>query len=262
MLSFDYTPMVGPRTANLRVTIIICSTPVRGVPYRFTIQSLSHTKSQIKWTLFLPLAGMGLFVVFYIVAARMYPGGSWADPGQEGFSWRHNYLCDLLDTLAVNGQLNPGRYWARTSLGVLCAGLAILWYQLPRLLDAAPGLKRMVRISSVAAFVTTAFLSAGNHDLTVRIAGLFGLVALLSAVVGLWRNGRRGMSVFGMWCLGIFLLNYAIYETGSFIGALPLIQKITFGSFLGWFAWMNVALLRLPKPCEGPKLRENSIKIS
>ena len=205
---------------------------------------------------------MGLFVVFYLSAAAAYPGGSWAAPDQVGFSWRNNYLCDLLDTLAVNGELNPGRYWARAALGVLCAGLVLLWYQLPGLMDASMGLKRTLRISSVLAFGTTAFLSAGTHDVTVRVAGLFGLIALLSAVIGLWRSGRKWMSLLGVWCLLIFLLNYAIYETGSYIRALPLIQKITFGSFLGWFAWINIALLRLARHRGRPKIRENSIKIS
>ena len=129
---------------------------------------------------------MGLFVLFYLLAASFYPGGSWADLSQVGFSWRHNYLCDLLDTLAVNGDLNPGRYWARAALGVLCAGLLLLWYQLPALMALSPMLRRLLRLSSAAAFGTTVFLSAGTHDLTVRIAGIFGLVARLRVVIGLW----------------------------------------------------------------------------
>ena len=205
---------------------------------------------------------MGLFVLFYWVAASLYPGGSWADPSQVGFSWRHNYLCDLLDTLSMNGELNPGRHWARASLGVLCAGLLLLWYQLPALMQPSSVLRMLLRLSSAAAFGTMVFLRAGTHDLIVRIAGIFGLVALLSAVIGLWRSGRPGMSILGGWCLGIFLLNYAVYETGSLIRALPLIQKVTFASFLGWFAWMNLALLRLHSRTAERQTNENSIHIS
>jgi hypothetical protein len=217
---------------------------------------------QMKWRQLLPLAGMVLFVLFYLIAADRYPGGSWAYPSQEGFSWADNYLCDLLDTRAVNGELNPGRHWARAALGVLCAGLLLLWYQLPGLMNASPLLKTLVRLSSAAAFGTTVFLSAGTHDLTVRLAGVFGLVALLSAVAGLWQNGRRGMSLLGGWCIGIFLLNYAIYESGGFIQALPGIQKITFASFLAWFAWMDMALLRLPPVANSRQGQKNSMNIS
>lgn len=205
---------------------------------------LARKGSHLNWTYVLPLSAMALFVLLYVLAASGYPGGSWAHPGQAGFSWRHNYLCDLLDTRAVNGALNTGRYWARASLAVLCLGLAWLWYHLPGLTRGSRGFKRLLRYSGLAALGTTVFLSAGTHDLTVRIAGAFGLVGMGCLLAGLWRRGRRALGLFGGWCLGIFLLNYAIYESGEFLHALPLIQKITFASFLAWFAWMDLALLR------------------
>lgn len=194
---------------------------------------------------FLPLAGMGLFVLFYLLAAWRYPGGSWVEPGHEGFSLRYNYLCDLLDTRAVGGALNTGRHLARLSLGVLCAALIYLWAYLPALAGGPVWNRRLMRISALAALFTTVFLSAGTHDLTVRIAGVFGGLALLSAIVGLWLGRRRGAAVFGIWCLTVFLLNYAFYETGSYLRALPLIQKGTFLSFIGWFVWLSLALSRL-----------------
>lgn len=195
---------------------------------------------------------MGAFVVGYLLAASRYPGGSWAFPGQGGFSWRHNYLCDLLDTRAVNGTLNAGRYWARGALMALCSALLLLWYHLPRL-TGGPGWSRsLMRVFGMAALVTTFFLSAGTHDLTVYIAGGLGTLAIALAVFGLWKGGRRALAVLGAWCFLIFLLNYAIYETGSFLRALPLIQKVTFSSFLIWMAGMNLALLGL----NGPKREE------
>ena len=201
---------------------------------------------------------MAVFVLLYLIAADRYPGGSWAHPGQPGFSWRHNYLCDLLDTHAVNGILNPGRYWARSALGILCLGLAWLWYQLPGLTKGPPWAKGLMRYAGLAAFGTTVFLSSGTHDLTVRIAGVFGLVGMASLLAGLWLRGRKALSIFGGWCLVIFLLNYAIYETGGFLMALPLLQKITFVSFLSWFIWMDLALCRKESESSGelPKTHE------
>jgi hypothetical protein len=86
------------------------------------------------------------------------------------------------------------------------------------------------------------FLRAESHDLIVYIAGAFGLLALSLLLTGLWRQGLRSLALFGGWCLGIFLVNYAIYETGRFLQALPLIQKITFSSFLVWFLWLDLRL--------------------
>ncbi len=192
----------------------------------------------------IPLLGMGLFLSFYLMAASLYPGGSWADPAQVGFSWRHNYLCDLLDTRAVNGLLNTGRYWARASLGFLCFGLMVLWYHLPSLTKAAGWFKQLLRYSGLAALGTMVFLRAETHDLTVYVAGSFGLLALGLLLFGLWRQGLKAFVYLGGWCLGMFLVNYSIYETGSFLDALPLIQKVTFSSFLAWFAWMDLYLWR------------------
>ena len=83
--------------------------------------------------LLITLAGMGIFVVLYVLAAINYPGGSWMVLDQEGFSFWNNYLCDLLDLYAINGDLNPARFFARGSLGVLCVSLILLWYYLPGL---------------------------------------------------------------------------------------------------------------------------------
>jgi hypothetical protein len=188
--------------------------------------------------------GMSFFLLCFLLAAGYYPGGSWADPGQVGFSWRHNYLCDLLDTRAVNGQLNRGRYWARIALGLLCAGLLYLWYYLPRIIGGPSWNRRVLRITGMAALGTTFFLSAGTHDLTLRFAGLFATVTLASAIFGLWKDGEYGLSLLGAWCLAVFLLNYAMYETGSYLGALPVIQKITFSCFFLWLGWLTLLLIR------------------
>ena len=188
----------------------------------------------------LPLVSLGLFVLFYVLAAWHYPGGSWVEPGREGFSFRYNYLCDLLDTRAVGGALNTGRFWARASLAVLCAGLGYLWLYLPALAGGPSWNRSLMRFAALAALLSTLFLTAGTHDITVRVAGGFGGVALLSAITGFWQGGRRAAALFGAWCLAVFLLNYALYETGSCLRALPLIQKITFLSFIAWFAWLNL----------------------
>jgi len=185
---------------------------------------------------------MLLFVLFYVVAAGFYPGGAWNDPGAVGFSWRHNYLCDLLDTRAINGMLNTGRYWARVALAFLCLGLMVLWYHLPVLTGGPTWFKNLLRYSGMAALGATVFLRADTHDLTVRVAGVLGLVALSFLLSGLWKQGHRIFVFAGGWCLGMFLVNYTIYETGELLYWLPMIQKVTFSSFLAWFVWMDVFL--------------------
>ena len=197
--------------------------------------------------LILPLLGMAGFVVLYILAAVHYPGGSWIDPGKVGFSFWNNYLCDLLDEVAINGQMNAGRFYARAALGVLCVSLLFLWVNLPFLFRSRTWSTWAMWVSGILAFVTTMLLSSGKHDITVRIAGLFGVIALLTVFAELRRAGYLGLMRFGYLCLFIFLGNYYIYETGSGIHSLPIIQKITFGCFIIWFVWLDLSFYRFLK---------------
>jgi len=194
--------------------------------------------------LLLPLAGMGLFILFYVLAALNYPGGSWMMPQQNGFSFWNNYLCDLLDQYAINGELNTARYLARTSLTVLCLSLVLLWYYLPSLFKGKNFNKNIMWLSGIAALVATSFLSSGAHDRTVRIAGFFAVIAFLSCFVELLKARHMKLLIFGICCLIIFLVNYYIYETGLYIRLLPVIQKITFICFIIWFIMLDVMFYR------------------
>ncbi len=200
--------------------------------------------------LLLPLLGMLLFVLLYILAALEYPGGSWIMPQQNGFSFRNNYLCDLLDQYAINGELNTARYFARSSLAVLCFSLVVLWYYLPSLFNGKNFNKKIMWFSGIAALVATSFLSAGAHDRTVRIAGFFAVIAFLTCFAELFKARHTGLFFSGIGCLVIFLINYYIYETGLYIGLLPLIQKITFICFIIWFVMLDVLLYRKLKYIE------------
>lgn len=194
--------------------------------------------------LLLPLFGMGLFVILYILAALNYPGGTWIDPTAPGFSFWHNYLCDLLDYRALNGDINTARIYARAALGVLCISLIYLWAYLPYLFPKRSWNTMLMWASGILAFICTMLLSSGTHDVTVRIAGALGAVALLSAFAEMWKSGYLGLMRYGFICLFIFLANYYIYETGEGLYILPVIQKITFSGFIAWFIWLDLSLYR------------------
>ncbi|WP_133643924.1 hypothetical protein [Zeaxanthinibacter enoshimensis] len=192
----------------------------------------------------LPFLGIILFGLFYTLAAINYPGGSWAKPETIHFSIRHNYLCDLLDEYAVNGELNTGRNFAKISLGMLCGSLMLLWSMLPGILKGNKLNHKVMVISGISALGVTLFLTSGTHDLILRIAGLLGTVALVSSYIALWRSGYSVLCILGIAGLVIFGLNYYIYETGYWRSQLPVIQKITFVFILGWMMLLNRELYR------------------
>ncbi|MFX0557891.1 hypothetical protein ACOCEA_13915 [Maribacter sp. CXY002] len=197
--------------------------------------------------IFFPLLGIALFLIFYSIAAMLYPGGSWLSPTYEGFSIWNNYLCDLLDDISINGELNRAKYFARISLAVLCAGLMTLWYHLPKLFDHKGINLKIMLLSGYLSLFTILFLAAGTHDIIVRIAGFFGVIAFITCFIELFRVGHFSVLFYGILCLLVFLLNYYIYESGVFIVGLPIIQKITFLMFIVWFMYLNIIIYKKVK---------------
>jgi hypothetical protein len=196
------------------------------------------------FALLLTLVGIGLFVILYVMAAINYPGGSWAYTDQNGFSFYNNYLCDLLDEYAINGELNTARFFARVALSVLCVSLIVLWYHLPKLFLIKSTNRTVMWLSGLLGLLITLFLASGTHDLIVRIAGVFGTIALFTAIIELYKSHLYRLMFLGLFCLSIFFTNYYIYETSIYIEVLPLIQKITFISFIIWFALLGISLYK------------------
>ncbi|WP_339628553.1 hypothetical protein [uncultured Maribacter sp.] len=193
----------------------------------------------------LPLIGIGSFIFFYFMAAKYYPGGSWILPDKNGFSFWHNYLCDLLDINAINGEPNKGRTYAITALCLLCLGIFFLWSLLPKLFKTKNNIQKIMSASGYLSLLTILFLALGNHDVIVRIAGVFGVVAFIACCVELNRTNHKKLFLLGLVCIITFLSNYYIYETGIYIKALPVVQKFTFALFISWFIGLDMALYRV-----------------
>jgi hypothetical protein len=201
-------------------------------------------KSDHRWLMKIPLVGIVLFIVFYVIAAYHYPGGSYVHPEHPGFSFQYNYLCDLLDDVAVNGAINSAKIYARISLGLLCFSLLLLWIYLPWLFNIKKRIHLLISTLGVLSMLTTVWLAFGAHDLVVRVAGTFGALALLLTFRQLYLAGYHKLLFLGIISLLLFLANYYIYETWTWIESLPLIQKFTFISCLCWFVLLNVLLLK------------------
>ena len=188
------------------------------------------------------MAGMILFVVFYIIAAMRYPGGSYSFPNQIGFNLKANYLCDLLDSQTINGLQNTARTYARMALAILCFSLILLWLYLPKLFTVKSKCQIIMSVAGILSMVITLFLASEVHDIIIRIAGVFGTLALILAVFELYKDRYVMLFFLGIICLVLFLTNYYIYETELLLYTLPLIQKITFIFCISWFILLNRAL--------------------
>ncbi len=190
--------------------------------------------------LLLPVFGFCLYVLLYLVAVFQYPGGSEVDRSSVGFNWMQNYWCDLLAHNAENGLPNTARTIAITAMVVLCLSIALYSYFVPRLLDLPKWTKIVISTSGILSMGVLAFLQVGNHDTVINASVALGLLSILLTLWGMFHLRLWGFIIFGIVCLLLALLNIYVYYSKTWIGALPVIQKISFLAFLLWFSLVSV----------------------
>nr|WP_321226235.1 hypothetical protein [uncultured Psychroserpens sp.] len=196
---------------------------------------------------FIPFVGMFLFVCFYFIASIQYTGGSYVSPDHTNFSLKNNYLCDLLDTYQFDGTLNAARISALMALMLLCFSIISFWNLFPKLFLEKSKLQIVMQITGILSMVILFFLAVGDHDIIIRIAGVFGTIAHSIALLELYKADYFKIFIFGLFCLILFLVNYYLYETGLLLNLLPIIQKITFVACLSWFTILNSILYKQMK---------------
>lgn len=190
-----------------------------------------------------PLIGSVVFIILYVIAARYYPGGSQADVHAKGFSWQHNYWCNLLNTTGMNGEMNTARGIAIAAMIVLLISLFSFWCIAAQLLFSTLRSKAIIISAGFLSVVVLAFLSTTYHDTVINLSGFFGLIAMAGCYAGIYRAGWRGLFAFGILNVVLLALNNYLYYTNRFF-YLPLVQKVTFLSFLVWICAVDWRLYK------------------
>jgi hypothetical protein len=175
----------------------------------------------------------------------LYPGGSQVDKNSIGFSWTNNYWCNLLNDNAINGQPNPAKPIALTGMFVLSLTLSFFWYIFPRQINISKNLKLTIQVSGILAMTVAFFLFTDlNHDLVTNLASSFGAIATIGTFIGLYKNKLFGLFAFGLLNILLVVLNNLCYYNKELIVYLPVIQKISFATFLIWICCIDINLYR------------------
>lgn len=193
-----------------------------------------------------PLAGSFIFIVLYIIAATLYPGGSQEDERSNGFSWQHNYWCNLLSLIAINGEYNQGRPVAIAAMITLVIALLGFWMIAARLLPFSKYARNVIQFSGLLSIAFLPFLSTSLHDIVINSSGFFGLVAMIGIYIGIYRKRWYRLFLVGLLNLLLIGINNYLYYSDASLYFLPLVQKITFLSIIIWICFVDVKLyLRL-----------------
>ena len=191
----------------------------------------------------IPIFGSLFFIALYIIAASFYPGGSETDKTTVGYSLTDNYWCNLLHDNAINGQLNTAKPIAVTAMIILCLALSVFWIFFPRHIMTGKILRVTIQISGTAAMLCSFLLLTNrNHDLVVNFSSSLGFIATIGTLICLYHTKWYWLFSFGFFNIFLIGLNNYLYYTQGMMIYLPVVQKISFLSFLVWICFINIII--------------------
>lgn len=188
----------------------------------------------------MPVLGAIVFLVLYIISTFLYPGGSQYDREAMGFSWLNNYWCNLLDKYALNGKYNSARPFAMAGMVVLGVTVSLFWYIFPRHVESGKGNSLMIQLSGSLSMTIAMFISTELHDEIINAAGFLGVITIVGSFVILYRIKWYGLLFLGSINLFLLFLCEYIYHAKDFISYLPIIQKISFFTYLIWICCIDI----------------------
>jgi hypothetical protein len=80
----------------------------------------------------------------------------------------------------------------------------------------------------------------GPHDIIINTASLFGLVAVLGTLNGLYQLQWKGLFIMGILNLVLVVINNICYYNEELLMYLPVVQKISFVFFLSWISLISL----------------------
>ncbi len=198
----------------------------------------SVTRTTLKQLL--PTAGICLFFVLFWYSTTIYPGGSQSDFRAEGFAWRHNYWCELMNSKAMNGKTNPAMPYAVAGIVFLSIGLAGFFYMLPAFCSCRPEEVFTARYAAILATGCASLLFTDYHDLMLAGFSIFTLITLLAGLTILYNNKLKKFCIAGIAALLMIQANNLMYYLRLRVDLLPLVQKATIILTLLWILIMNL----------------------
>lgn len=200
------------------------------------------------------LGSIALFLVLYATAIVLYPGGTWFDRSAPGYDLLRNFVCDLTQPIALNGQANPGSFFGKASMLAFDAGLSLNFLGALRLGTPTPRMARVVRVLAALSFVGIAavpllpsLVFGSLHTIAVLGGAIAGLFAGGFSVAVLRRSPYRRVANLGIVMFATAFLDAAIYAWSIGAGttplALPVIQRLALVLILAWLASVGAALV-------------------
>jgi hypothetical protein len=183
-----------------------------------------------------------MFVLLYIIAAVVYPGGNQFNQNSKGFSVLHNYWCDLLNIKAQNGEANTSRPYAIAATIIVCASLVFFWYYVSKAFPVSAMFRSAILIPGITSMLVAMFIVTGYHDEAIAYSGFLGGVAFMATFYAIYKAKLYKVFGLGILCLVLGAITFGIYKTRTGLVILPMIQKTTLLLCLLWITIINMKM--------------------
>lgn len=182
-----------------------------------------------------------LSVALIIIATSMYPGGSPNDVSSHGFSWQHNYFCNLFDKNAINGQQNSSRPYAIAGILFMCLSFLVFFYQTSIKLSKQSG-QKIVRYVGCSGMMFAFFAVTPLHDTAINISNFLCLISILYILVFLIKTRQKSLLWLSVFLMVMSYITIFIYYSGYYISYLPIMQKLTIILMIIWALSINYTM--------------------
>ncbi len=194
---------------------------------------------------YLPTIGIITFVVLFVAASTLYPGGTLFDLEYQGYDWFHNYWCDLMAATSLSGAVNDSRTIAIVAWVILCICILQLLIRSFHQMISPGRIRKLLYASSVLAMTIGLFAFTQYHDVLVAVCFPFGATAAFGLSYGLINSDLRLYKIAIWVCIVMLSASFFMYFTNIGLYWLGLTQKLTLALVFIWLIGFNIELNKM-----------------
>lgn len=164
-------------------------------------------------------------VILIVIAAFVYPGGSFIDKNSVGFDWTKNFFSNLFASKAMNGLENASRIWAIMGMAFHSVAYGIFFTHMSKKIPSRHT-KTVLKVIGVANIVFSFLIVTPLHDIMVTISGTLTLIGMFYITVFILMTKLHVFKVCCILYMLTFYFTMYLYGAGH-LGLLAIMQKVT-----------------------------------
>lgn len=165
-------------------------------------------------------------VILMVIAAQVYPGGSFFDENSIGFDWTKNFISNLFEAKAINGLDNSSRIWAIIGMAFHAVGYGLFFINMSKKMSSKHA-ATVLKLVGFASILFTFLIATPLHDIMVIISGTLSLLGLFYITVFILKTRLHLFKFLCIICLVLFYYTFYLYGSGDW-GLLAIMQKVSF----------------------------------